>query len=97
MQPRIPHSYDQITRDTVVDPDGSLRPPNHNARLPDRALWQCVSDALIELNSSVGFKIADRDVILRGRVPDASTARRIEHAIAEIDGVEKVWNHLTVG
>lgn len=97
MQPHVPRSYDQITRSTVVDPDGSLRPPAGEPRLPDPALWECVRDVLTELGVQVGFEVADRDVILRGQVRDRAASLRIERAVAAIDGVERVWNHLDVG
>ena len=67
----MPESYDEITRLTVLDPDGSVRPlPSHRtAQAADRRLREEVADALYACGfTDIGVEVDDGHVILRGWV-----------------------------
>jgi hypothetical protein len=84
-----PHTYDEITRRTVPDPDSSFRPPLPPEASATIGLRDRVIDAL-EANGlfDIAFELDGTRVIVRGEVRDAATRDRIEHVIAAIDGMQ---------
>src|SRR6185436_10144851 len=76
MKAHAPESYDEITRLTVLEPDGSVRPllPHRAPPDADARLRESVFDALIACGfTEIGVEVEDGRVILRG------WARRPEH------------------
>ena len=94
-EPRASQSYDEITRRTVVEPDGSLRAAAPSQPALDSGLRARVADALISVGYlDIGFEIEDRRVLLRGQVRDAAVRSRIEQLVAAVDGVDAVDNRI---
>jgi hypothetical protein len=102
-------SYDDIVRQTVVEPDTSFRPTRDQERAaregfraldPDeQVLHDRVTQALATLGpdaSRVTAEISRELVTLRGQVADVATLRRIEDAIAYVTGVETIHNQVVV-
>jgi hypothetical protein len=76
MKAHAPETYDEITRMTVLEPDGSVRPLpiHHAAHAADLRLREEVCDALFACGfPEIGVEVDDGRVILRG------WARRPEH------------------
>ena len=88
MKAHAPESYDEITRLTVLEPDGSLRPlqPHQVPADTDARLRETVMDALIACGfTDIGVEVRDGHVVLRGWVKQANHARlaaRIVTAVA---------------
>lgn len=106
---RPPQSYDEITRQTVVDPDSSVRPTlaqEQAAREGHRALdgdEQALRDQVVHALVSAGPGAAgvtvevSRDlVVLRGRVAHPAMLRVIEDAVAGIAGVSTIHDQVVV-
>lgn len=104
-----PKSYDDIVRQTVVDPDSSVRPTKgqeQQARDGFRAvdgdeaeLQGRVQQALAGTHGAAGITIeVARDLVtLRGRVAEAADLRAIEDRVAAVAGVATVHNQIVVG
>lgn len=107
---KVATSYDEIVRNTVIDPDGSIRPTKEQVsrayegarHLTDeeQELYARVSDALLGVDgldvSHVDIEI-DRDrVTLRGAVADAPLLSSTEDVVRGVDGVGSVINQLVV-
>ncbi len=78
MKAHAPESYDEITRRTVLEPDGSVRPlpPHHSSRVADLRLREEVCDALNACGfTDIGVEVEDGKVMLRGSVRNAEQLR----------------------
>jgi osmotically-inducible protein OsmY len=91
-----PKTYREISR-RVPAPDTGVQPAEPRDRSADPSITERVEDLIATLNLPIGFEVAGRCVKLRGTVPDAATAARIERAVEAIDGVEDVESYLRVG
>ena len=110
--PRIPHSYDEIVRQTVPDPDSSFRPDERqvaeaderfrderlSAQMTDqeRALYARVAAVIFTTGDEVGFEVDRGMVILHGNVRDPSSLQMIEDRVRAVDGVKDVANRIVV-
>lgn len=86
MKPRILATYDEITRQTVLEPDGSRRPFTRIAanEQQDRAVREAVADALIAHGmTEVGVEVDRGTVILRGWIRDASHVTKVIRVVAK--------------
>ena len=104
-----PKSYDDITRSTVPEPDGSWRPSKeqekqayegHRALDDDeQRLFARVKSALASAGvdaSRVNIEV-DRDrVTLRGQVRDQEAMMRIPGIVGQVDGVSSVLDQLVI-
>jgi hypothetical protein len=100
-------SYEEIVRQTVVDPDSSERPTleqeaaareGFRALDPDERLLQervlgAISGADI---SGVTVEVTRERVTLRGRVADSGKLRMLEDAVALVPGVDTIHNQVVV-
>ena len=88
MKAHAAESYDEITRLTVLEPDGSVRPLplHHTPPALDRRLREEVGEALDAFGfTDIGVEVADGRVILRGWVQHPEHLRlaaRIVRSIA---------------
>ena len=110
--PRTPHSYDEIVRRTVPDPDSSFRPDERqiaeaderfrdqrlSAQMTDqeRMLYARVSNVVFATRDEVGFEVERGTVILHGTVKDSRSIQTIEDRVRGVAGVEDVVNRLVV-
>lgn len=98
--PRTPRSYDEISRHTVLEPDGSWRadpPPTEAEQLLDRKIRDAIYDALLASGiDTVGFEVVRGRAILRGVVRDAHAGSRIERIVAEAAPDAVIDNRLRV-
>jgi len=102
-------SYDDIVRQTVVDPDSSTRPTKGQEQQAregfravdgdEAALQSRVQQALAGTSGAAGVTIeVTRDLVtLRGRVAEAADLRAIEDRVAAVPGVDTVHNQIVVG
>ena len=102
-------SYDDIVRQTVVDPDSSVRPTKGQEQQAregfraldgdEAALQSRVQQALARTSAAAGvtIEVARELITLRGRVADASDLRTIEDVVAAVPGVDTVHNQIVVG
>ena len=89
MKPHAPESYDEITRRTVLEPDGSVRPllPHRRAADADARLREAVGDALIACGfTDIGVEVEDGRVILRGWVHQPDHRRLAARIVARVAG-----------
>ena len=106
---RNPRSYDVIVRQTVVEPDTTIRPTREQEQAaregfraldPDeQVLHDRVAQALATLGrdaSRVTAEVSRELVTLRGQVADVAMLRRIEDAVAYVTGVETIHNQIVV-
>jgi hypothetical protein len=106
---RNPRSYDDIVRQTVVEPDTSIRATREQeqaAREGFRALdpdEQVLHDRVVQALGTLGpdasrvtAEVSRELVTLRGQVADVATLRRIEDAVAYVTGVETIHNQVVV-
>jgi hypothetical protein len=106
---RSPRSYDDIVRQTVVEPDALPRPTRDQEQAaldgfraldPDeQVLHDRVLQALATLGaaaSRVTAEVSRELVTLRGQVADVAMLRRIEDAVAYVTGVETIHNQVVV-
>jgi hypothetical protein len=104
-----PRSYDEITRNTVPEPDSSFRPTPEQQRATaagerfvsseERALHDAVSNALRGSGldvAEVAVEIDGTRVTLRGRVPDVHLLPKIEAAVRAVDDVGDIVDLLVV-
>jgi len=110
MAPTTPRSYDEITRNTVPDPDSSRRPTRELERaasehlhpMPpaERELYLRIKDTLMVIPDVATSHVVvgvDRDhVTLRGTVHDARSRERVEAIVEAIAGVGRVDNLLII-
>lgn len=102
-------SYEEIVRQTVLDPDSSKRPTlgqEQAAREGFRALDEeesalqgRVQAALASSGlavSGVTVEITRDLVTLRGRVLDNGTLRALEDAVARVPGVDTIHNQVVI-
>jgi len=88
MKAHTPQTYDEITRLTVLEPDGSVRPllPHHASPDADARLRETVTDALFACGfTDIGVEVRDGRVVLRGWVEQPQHTRlavRIVSAVA---------------
>lgn len=108
---RVAHSYDEIVRRTVPEPDSSWRPSDETEQAAyegtrilsadEQLLYARVSDALLELHdldlADINLEIERTRVTVRGHVRDAKTMTLVEERIADVDDVTEVLNQLIVG
>ncbi|CAN5923462.1 hypothetical protein BH11MYX3_BH11MYX3_34070 [soil metagenome] len=100
MKPRAPQTYDEITRRSVPEPDGSARPelPVAAPAARDGALREVVSDALIACGmTEVGVEITGGRIVLRGWVRDLERADRIRRLVRGVAGDADIVDHLHLG
>jgi osmotically-inducible protein OsmY len=106
---RNPRSYDDIVRQTVIEPDTSTRPTRDQEQAaregfraldPDeQVLHDRVTQALAALGPAaarVTAEVSRELVTLRGQVADVAMLRRIEDAVAYVTGVETIHNQVVV-
>lgn len=105
---RNPKSYDEIVRETVLDPDSSVRPSldleqaardgeGRAASEDERALHDSVVHALTTAGIDGVTVEVHRDlVVLHGRVTDTTRLRALEDIVANISGVTRVRNQVVV-
>lgn len=107
---RKPRSYEDIVRETVVDPDSSKRPSREQVQASREGHWahdaeegalrDRVLEALVRLGpdaSTVTADVAREVVTLRGLVAEPDMLRAIEDAVARVPGVATVHNQIVVG
>jgi osmotically-inducible protein OsmY len=105
-----PRSYEEIVRQTVVDPDSSARPTLEQEQAgregfraldaDERALQERVLGSLKTSGVdifSVTVEITRSLVTLRGRVTDSGMLSLLEDAVARVPGVDTVHNLVVVG
>jgi hypothetical protein len=100
MKPRVPQSYDEITRSTVLDPDGSIRPTPEGtpSERSDLELRGTVADALLAGGwSEVGVEVGNGRIILRGWVRDAEHAAHILKVVAAVAPDIEIADRMHVG
>ena len=107
--PNKPTSYDDITRKTVPEPDGSTRPSReqveraydgtHTRAADDLALLTAVQSAVGAHadGARVGVEVRDGRVELRGSVSQSSSMTELEDVVRGVAGVNSVENKLVVG
>jgi hypothetical protein len=109
MPNRVPRTYEEIVRSTVIDPDSSWRPSpaeerrayeGYRAMDPEeQALCNRVHDVLLAQGidtTQIHIEI-DRDrVILRGTVRESSSLLRIPELVSRVDGVRAVVDQLAI-
>jgi hypothetical protein len=106
---RSPRSYDDIVRQTVVEPDTLPRPTRDQeqaAREGFRALdpdEQVLHDRVLQALATLGpaasrvtAEVSRELVTLSGQVADVAMLRRIEDAVAYVTGVETIHNQVVV-
>jgi osmotically-inducible protein OsmY len=105
-----PKSYEEIVRQTVVDPDSSARPTLQQEQAgregfraldaDERVLHDRVLGALATSGmdvSGVTVEITRELVTLRGRVTDSAVLRTLEDTVARVSGVDTIHNLVVVG
>jgi hypothetical protein len=104
-----PTSYDEITRRTVVEPDGSFRPTPEQVRqsregvramdADENQLAERIRHVLAAGGAAfahVGFEVDRNQVTIRGDVPDAASLARISELISDLDGVDELIDQLVI-
>jgi osmotically-inducible protein OsmY len=104
-----PTSYDEITRRTVVEPDGSFRPTPEQVRqsregframdADENQLSERIRHVLaaggVEL-AHVGFEVDRNQVTIRGEVPNGAALARISELISQLDGVDELVDQIVI-
>lgn len=109
MTTRTPKSYDQITRDTVLEPDGGWRPSDQQevqALEGFRALdaeEQSLSDRIDAALAAGGrdlehvqVELERNQVTLRGTVKSAAAGNQAVDLVRGVDGVASVIDRLVI-
>lgn len=104
-----PTTYDDITRETVPNPDGSMRPTReqveraydgtHTRTHDDQQLLAQV-EAVLRTHADanrVQLEVRDGRVDLRGSVGAPGSLRDLEELVRDVPGVTEVDNKLVVG
>lgn len=98
--PRTPRSYDEISRHTVLEPDGSWRaepPPTEDEQRLDREIREAIYEAFLASGiDTVGFEVTRGRAILSGLVRDAHAGSRIERIVAAAAPEAVIDNRLRV-
>jgi hypothetical protein len=85
--PRPPLTYDEISRHTVLEPDGSWRPDPPPSELElrlDRKIHEAIYEVFLTHGiDTVGFEVVRGRAILSGTVRDPYAASRIVRLVAE--------------
>ena len=100
-------SYDDIVRETVVEPDSSRRPTKEqeldsvngprSLRPDEQALEARVRQTLTQLGvRDIDLEVVNESVTVRGSVPTPELAMRAADAVSAVAGVERVDNQLVV-
>jgi len=100
MKSRVPRSYDEINRKTVLDPIGSVRPPVEEppSGPPDAVLRATVMDALLASGmTEVGVEVERGRIILRGWVRDAAYAARVVRVVGTAAPDAKIDSRMHIG
>lgn len=104
-----PTTYDDITRKTVPEPDGSMRPTreqvekaydgSHTRTVDDQRLASDVETALRQHadGARVTLEVRDGRVELSGRVAQSTSIYALEDLVRTVDGVTSIDNKLVVG
>jgi len=99
-------SYDEIVRNTVPEPDTSMRAAvgQENVRVLDeleQMLYARVVDSLLGIAdidpSGIAVEVERDRVTLRGQVSQVALLDRIERQVHGVPGVGLVANYLVVG
>ncbi len=106
---RTPRTYDEITRNTVPEPDSSFRPTSDQERAAfegerilssdEQALHTRVADALGSSGldvSTLAIEIDGSRVTLRGRVSDVHLLPQLEAAVRTVDDVGDIVDLVVV-
>ena len=102
----MPKSYDDITRKTVPEPDGSWRPSAEQVKQAyegfraldaDEQALQARVQAALAGKGDIAIEIERDRVTLRGRVHDPKDLTRIPDLVRGIDGVGSVDDQLVTG
>jgi hypothetical protein len=99
--PNPPRSYDEIVRNTVLDPDGAYRPSAQQVRAAfhgpttacEEAILELVRDALLaaRVDTSQLHIVVEHDwVVLRGPVLLPHEVRQIVEVVERVPGVRGV-------
>jgi len=103
------NSYEDIVRQTVLDPDSSQRPTRAQERAAregframdadETQLHHRVAQALagVPEMASVSVEVTRDLVTLRGRVTAAESLRTLEDMVAAVPGVGTIHNQVVVG
>lgn len=107
--PNPPKTYDEITRQTVPEPDSSFRPSAEQKKqayegfraldADEQALFDRVTAALSQCGEDVGQVKAEVErtrVVLRGQVPTSTALERIVDSVRGVDGVGGVDDQLVI-
>ena len=100
MKSRVPRTYDEINRKTVLDPIGSVRPPVEEppSGPPDAVLRATVMDALLASGmTEVGVEVERGRILLRGWVRDAAYAARVVRVVGTAAPDAEIVSRLHVG
>jgi len=109
MPTRVPKSYDEITRATVPEPDGSWRPSDQQVRQAsegfraldarEQALFDRVDSALAaggEALDHVRIEVTHDCVTLRGHVRSPAAINRALEIVRTIKGVGAVLDRIVI-
>ena len=109
MPSRVPKTYDEITRKTVIEPDSSWRPSDQQEQQAyqgfraldhdEQALFDRVHYALERCGhdtSHVKIEIARNTVMLRGEVRNSEALRDIVSVVGRVAGVADVDDRLVI-
>ncbi len=108
MSGQTPKSYDEITRKTVPDPEGSWRPTANQETSAKEAGYQALDAGEQELHdrvrdalsangidtSRIAIEVVRERVTLRGSVTQGTKLDDVEHAVHGVSGVGELNNSL---
>jgi hypothetical protein len=100
MKPHVPQTYDEITRKTVLEPDGSIRPAPEGApsERSDLELRGVVADVLLASGlSEIGVEVAQGRITLRGWVRDANQVAHVLRVVAAVAPDVEISDRMHVG
>jgi hypothetical protein len=101
MAARVPRSYEEIERHTVLELDGSLRadPPRTETEVRlDRQMRDVISAALVDDGiDTLGFEVIRGRVILHGWVRDQQMSDRVERIIGAAAPEAVIDNRMHIG
>jgi hypothetical protein len=101
-------SYEDIVRNTVLAPDGSVQPSRaqeqaaregYRALDPEEEQLQKRVEGALSAAGASGVTVeVSRDLVtLMGHVKDVASLQAIEDAVARLEGVETIHNQVVVG
>lgn len=109
MPNRVPKTYDEITRSTVIEPDSSWRPSDQQEHAAyegfraldqyEQALFDRIDHALERCGhdtSRVRVEVARDRVTLRGEVRNSEALRDIVSVVGRVHGVADVDDRLVI-